>query len=263
MRIHRTAGAFFALAVCAVGAWAGDISRDDLKKALDQNPDLVLDALGKNKKKLYDLISQAAQEARAEQQKAQQEAEKKEFEEAFRKPKVPEIDKKTHVRGTKGAKYTLVEYSDFQCPYCGRGYQTVESLRKKYGSDLRFIFKNMPLPFHSQAMPAAKFFEAAMLQSTEKGWLFHDKMFQNQSNLSEAFCKDTAKELGLDVEKLVKDAEGQEVKDRIEADVREAKSFGFEGTPGFLLNGVPIRGAYPVDYFESIVKRFEEMKSKK
>ena len=111
------------------------------------------------------------------------------------------------------------------------------------------------MAIHPNALPAAKWFEAVAIQSPEKSWLFHDTMFKNQSSLGEDFYKKTVKGLGLDVEKAAKDAQSQAVADKIEADTKEAKEFGFTGTPGFLINGVPLRGAYPPEEFDKIIKR--------
>lgn len=244
------------LVVASVSAWAKP-SKEEIQEVLKKNPDILLDVLKENRKQLFDIVETAAQEEQARRQKEQEEAAKKEFDDAFKNPKKPEITGKTRIRGNKDAKYTLVEYSDFQCPYCGRGYQTVETLRKKYGGNLRFIYKNMPLPFHPMAMPAAKWFEAVAIQSPEKSWLFHDKLFENQDKLSEDFLKQTVKSLGLNVDKAEKDAASKTVADKIESDIKEGHEMGFDGTPGFLLNGVPVKGAYPVEYFDNIVARLE------
>src|SRR5438067_1171444 len=88
-------------------------------------------------------------------------------------------------------------------------------------------------------------YPAAAIQSPEKAWRFHDLLFENQDKLGTAFFKKTAKDLGLDAERCEKDADSQPVKDRIAADMAEAGKFGFNGTPGFLLNGIPVNGAYP------------------
>ena len=256
MNTRSLACAAILTSLCAAAS-AKDISKDELKKALNDNPDVLLDALKGHKKELFDIVNQAAQEEQARRQKEEEENEKREFEESFKNPKTPEISDKTRIRGNKDAKYTLVEYSDFQCPYCSKGFQNVEALRKKYGASLRFVYKHMPLNFHPNAMPAAQYLEAVAIQSPEKAWTFHDKMFSNQDKLGEPFFKDTAKELGLNVKKLEEDAKSQAVKDKIEADINEAKKFGFTGTPGFLLNGIPVRGAYPVTFFDSIIERID------
>ncbi|MBI4375987.1 MAG: thioredoxin domain-containing protein [Elusimicrobia bacterium] len=255
MNLSLLAAALFSL------AFAGEPSREELKSALQKNPDLVLDVLKSNKKAVFEIVNEAAREEQARRQREQDEQSQREFEEAFKNPKQPEITSKTRVRGNPKAKYTLVEYSDFQCPYCARGYQTVEALRKKYGADLRFVFKNLPLDFHPQAMPAAKYLEAISLQSEEKAWRFHDRLFENQSKLGEEFFKATAQELGVDMKRLEKYLQSPEVAAKIESDMKEAKKFNFEGTPGFLLNGVPVRGAYPVEHFEEIIQKLQSKKS--
>lgn len=252
----RTASLAAAALLFASAAFAAP-SKEEISEILKKNPSLILDVLKENRKALLDIVEEAAQEEQGRRQKEQAENEKKEFDAAFKNPKKPDISKKTRIRGDKNAKFTLVEYSDFQCPYCSQGYKTVEALRQKYGKDLRFVFKHLPLPFHQQAVPAAEWMEAVALQSPEKAWTFHDKLFENQDKLGEDFYKQVAKEVGADVEKAAKDAKSKEVKDKIEADVREAKQMGFTGTPGFLLNGVPVKGAYPIEYFDMIVSRLK------
>ena len=238
-----------------VGAFAATISPENLRKVLNENPDLVLDVLRHNKKAFFEVINQAAQEEQMRRQKEEEEAQQKEIDERIKNPFEPVIVDTTPVLGNRKAKLTLVEYSDFQCPHCARGRLIVEDLRKIYGNDLRVVAKTLPLAFHPQAMPAAQWFKAAALQSPEKSWAFHDKLFENQDKLGEAFYKETAKALGFDVKKMEKDAQSQAVKDSIEADTQEAAKFGFTGTPSFLINGVPVRGAYPPVYFTGIIEK--------
>lgn len=247
------AAASFLIAAPALAA----ISRDDLKKALDANPDLVIGALKKaDKAAFFDLVVDAQKEYQEKRAQEEEERSKKEMEDAFKHPLKPLIDAKTRVRGIKSAPITIVEYSDFQCPYCGRGFQVVEQVRQKYGEKVRFVYKHLPLSsMHPMALPAAKWQEAVALQSIEKAWLFHDTMFKNQGSLSEDFFKKTVKDMGLDVDQAAKDAQSQAVADKIEADSKEAKEFGFTGTPGFLVNGIPLRGAYPPEEFDKIIKR--------
>lgn len=249
------------LSVCllaATSAGAGEISREDLKKALDKNPDVLIEALRAKKRDLLIMVVQAQEEERAKARKDEEEAEKKELDQAFKNPLKPEIGPNTRIRGNKDAKYTLVEYSDFQCPYCARGFEVVEALRKKYGNDLRFIFKNKPLGMHPQAMPAARYLEAVAIQSLEKSWEFHDKLFANQGSLSESYYKEIAKAMGLNVKKLEADAASAAVQERVNADIAEADKFGFQGTPGYLLNGIPLRGAYPFERFVELIARIDK-----
>ncbi|MDE2491653.1 MAG: thioredoxin domain-containing protein [Elusimicrobia bacterium] len=253
----KRAAVVLAALLAAVPAFARTISREELQKALDANPDLVLAALKKaDQTQLFDLVISAQRAYQIQEEKKQEAEAKAEQEAAFKNPLEAEIGPKTLIRGDKDAPITVVEYSDFQCPFCGRGFRTVEALRKKYGKHLRFVFKNLPLVnLHPQALPAAEWHEAVALQSPAKSWLFHDKMFENQDKLGDSFYRQTVKELGLNVKEAEKAVKGKKVMEVIAADVTEAHKFGFSGTPGFLINGVPLRGAYPLSEFDKIIAR--------
>lgn len=240
---------------------AAEISRDELKKALDKNPDLIIDALKTNKRALLQIVEEAAREEQLRRQQEEEEREKKDFEAAFANPLKPTISDKNLSRGPKKAPITIVEWSDFECGYCARAYNTLRELKKKHGEGLRVVYKHMPLGFHAKAMPSALWVQAATLQSQEKAWKLHDALFENQDKLGEEFWTKAAKDAGLDVEKLKKDASSEAVKAQVEADINEAKKFGFSGTPGFLVNGVPVRGAYPIEHFELIIERLKSKKS--
>src|SRR5690606_20546936 len=151
-------------------------------------------------------------------------------------PLVAEIRADESFRGNKDAPITLVEYSDFECPFCARGFNTVMELMNKYKGKIRFVYKHLPLSFHPQAMPASQYYEAIRLQNEEKAFKFHDEIYQNQRGLQsgEKFLKDIAKKVGADMGRLAKDVNSEAVKKRIEADIEEANKFGFQGTPGFL-----------------------------
>lgn len=230
-------------------------SKDELKKMLKENPDIITEAIEANPDKFIDALNNAVKAAQEGQAKKREEDEKKSLEESFNNPLQAEIRSDESFRGPKDAPITLVEYSDFECPFCSRGYSTVMELMKKYEGKIRFVYKHLPLSFHPQAMPAAQYYEAIRLQSPEKAWQFHDRIYKDQRKLQngEAFLKSLAKELKVDMAKLEKDAKSEAVQKRIEADMAEAAKFGFQGTPGFLLNGVPVRGAYPASHFDSLI----------
>lgn len=257
MRISSILRILTVLIQAVVSVQAVDITGDDLKKALEKNPNVLIEAIKANKKAIFEIINQTGVEEQARLRKEAEEAEKKAYEDSFRNPLKPAIDDKTRIRGRNDAKYTLVEYADFECPYCAAGNQTVEVLRNKHSSNLRFIFKHVPLPSHPQAMPAALWTEAVAIQSPEKAWKFHDILFKNQDKLGFDFFKRTAKNLNVDVKRCEKDVESQAVIDRITADTDEAKKFGFDGIPSFLLNGIPVKGAHPLAYFEDIIKKLD------
>ncbi|MFM8316033.1 MAG: DsbA family protein [Deltaproteobacteria bacterium] len=196
----------------------------------------------------------------------QAKAEQAQREEEFKNPKTPEIGKGRAVLGERSAPIKLFVYSDFQCPYCKRGYETVEALRKKHGQKLVVIFKHLPLPFHPMALPAAKRFEAIALQSPKKAYAFHDQVFKNQEGLSggEEFLDGLVKKVGADLAKVKKDIDSPAVQSHIEADKNEAQKYGIQGTPGFVVAGVTVKGAYPIETFEEIIaKRFGNSADKK
>lgn len=254
MNLARIATLLFSV-LLAVPASA-EITREDLKKALEANPDLVLSALKKaDKMKFFEFVVESQQDYQRNKAREEARLEAEERDKAFKNPLKPDLGPTARARGKADAPITIVEYSDFQCPYCTQGFKNLEQLRKTHGDKLRVVFKNFPLNFHPMAMPAAQWFEALYLQSPEKAWTFHDTLFENQSKLGEDYFKALTKDLGLDAAKAAKDAKSDAVKNKIEADIKEAKGFGIEGTPAYLINGVPLRGAYPVSEFDKIISR--------
>ncbi|HEY1373283.1 MAG TPA: thioredoxin domain-containing protein [Candidatus Binatia bacterium] len=169
------------LLLFGVTAYSQEITQDALKKALKDHPEILIEFLKAHKSEILQIINDATNESRVAQ-------EQRSVDESLNNPLQPKISEQTRMRGNKAAKYTLVEYGDFQCPFCGNSYRTVEALREKYGNDLRFIYKHLPLTaIHPMAMSAARYMEAISLQSEDKAWNFHDIVFQNQNKLSESF----------------------------------------------------------------------------
>lgn len=243
------------LALAVVAGLSGCMGKDSLKKTLKENPDILVEAIEENPAKIMEALNNAVRKAQQQQFEDREKGLVKEREEEFKNPKAAAIDE-SRVWGNKSAKVTIVEYSDFECPYCKRGYATVEEIHKKYGDKVRVIFKHLPLDFHPMAMPAAQYFEAIRLQGADKAKKFHDYVFENQQNLGtkkDKFLEEAAKKAGADMAQLKKDLSSEAVKKQIEADMEEARKFGFNGTPGYLINGVSIRGAYPAEEFSKII----------
>jgi protein-disulfide isomerase len=133
-------------------------------------------------------------------------------------------------------------------------------LMKKYDGKIRFVYKHLPLSFHPQAMIASQYYEAIRLQDAEKAFKFHDAIYLNQRGLQngEKFLQAEAKKVGADMAKVAKDVKSEVVMKRIQQDIEEAGKFGFQGTPGFLLNGVPVKGAYPTSHFDDLISKLKE-----
>ncbi|MBS1986089.1 MAG: thioredoxin domain-containing protein [Bdellovibrionales bacterium] len=225
---------------------------------LEKHPEILTNAIEKNPDTFMEAVQKAAQGAQQRMQAKAAKAEAEKFEAEFKNPLQPQIDPKRPVMGNSSAPITIVEYTDFQCPYCGRGYGTLEQVRKMYGDKVRVLVKNLPLPMHPMAMPAAKRFAALMQQSPDKAFAFYHAVFPNQQQLNEQgekFLDAVAKKTGADLARMKKDMESEAVRSAIAADMAEAEKFGITGTPGFIVNGVSIRGAYPAETFKQIIDR--------
>lgn len=248
------------LLMIAVLALTACTSKDDLKKVMKENPDIITEAIEANPEKFIDALNNAVKKAQEGQGAKREEEEKKQLEESFNNPLVAEIRSDESFRGTKDAPITLIEYSDFECPFCSRGFSTVMELMEKYKGKIRFAYKHLPLSFHPQAMISAQYYEAIRLQSEEKAWEFHDAIYKDQRKLQngEKFLKEVATKLKVDMKKLATDKDSEKVTKRIEADMAEASKFGFQGTPGFLLNGIPVKGAYPTAHFDSLIEELKK-----
>jgi protein-disulfide isomerase len=170
----------------------------------------------------------------------------------------PDLSGTLNAKGVETAPVTIVEYSDFQCPFCGRVVPSLDKLFKAYPDKIRIIFKQYPLSFHANARPAAKAALAAGRQG--KFWEMHDLLFANQTALSDANYLAWAKQLNLDLDQFKKDLSDPALETQIAADEKEARGFGISGTPSFVINGTKYVGAYPYERFEQIIKAELEKK---
>ncbi len=157
------------------------------------------------------------------------------------------------LRGAENARVTIVEFSDFQCPFCSRVTPTLEQLLEDYPDDVRVVYKHLPLPFHQRALPAAKAAVAAGKQG--KFWEMHDLLFANQQNLDDETLRAHAAQLGLDAEQFQADSGSAEVAAIVAEDLKQAGELGVTGTPGFFVNGRFLSGAQPYQAFTSRVEQ--------
>ena len=150
-------------------------------------------------------------------------------------PVTPEHD---HIEGPVNATLTLVEYGDYQCPYCGAAYPEVKRVQKELGSELRFVFRNFPLTnIHEHAMNAAEIAEAASAQG--KFWPMHDFLYEHQATLwDSSIAIGHAKKLGLDTQRLEREITQHAYQKRIKDDFMGGVRSGVNGTPTFYVNGV-------------------------
>jgi protein-disulfide isomerase len=174
----------------------------------------------------------------------------------FEKPMRPTFDVKVGNAasyGDKNAKVTIVEFSDFQCPYCDQGAKVLADIKKKYGKKVQVAFKQYPLPFHSQAKDAAVAALCMNEQSNELFWKMHDQMFADQSKLAVDSLKATAKSLGADAKKFNKCLDDKKYLGQVEKDIQEGQDIGVKSTPTFFVNGQLVAGAMPLDVFSELI----------
>lgn len=157
--------------------------------------------------------------------------------------------------GPDNAKVTIVEFSDFQCPFCKRFHDdTLDALIQKYGDKIRIVYRNFPLTtIHPEAQKAA---EAAMCANEQdKFWEMHDLIYANQATMSVDLYKQFAEQLGLDTQKFNDCLDSDKFADAIAADQRDGTSYGVTGTPTFFINGWRLVGAQPLASFEALIDK--------
>ena len=156
------------------------------------------------------------------------------------------------VRGPDDAPVEIVEFSDFQCPFCLRAFETLTTLLDRYGSQIRFVYKDYPLPSHENAFKAAEAGNCANEQG--RFWEFHDKMFASQSALDVPALKEYAGELGLDEAAFTRCLDSGRFAGEVQRDLAIGQSYGVSATPVFFINGRAVMGAASVDVFDQIVR---------
>ena len=162
----------------------------------------------------------------------------------------PERD---HIRGAEDAPVTLVEYGDYECPYCGQAEVVVRELLQSFGDDVRYVWRHLPLnDVHNSAQMAAEAAEAAGAQGAF--WEMHDSLLDHQDELTSRDLVRRAEELGLDVDRFHDDLVRHEYAGRVADDVGSADASGVAGTPSFFINGMRHRGAYDVNTLTEAVR---------
>jgi protein-disulfide isomerase len=174
-------------------------------------------------------------------------------------PRVEVADGGRPARGPAGAPIEIIEFSDFQCPFCQRANPTVEQVLKTYGDRIKFVYRHYPLPNHPNARPAAE--AAACAEVQGKFWEYHDRLFANSTKLSDADLKAHAAAIGLDTAKFNACVDNHQQKPGVDKDIKDGEGVGVTGTPAFFVNGRAIEGAQPFDAFKRVID--EELAAKR
>lgn len=157
-----------------------------------------------------------------------------------------------HIRGDKNAPVTMIEYSDFECPFCGRVQPTLEQILEEYDGQVNLVFRHFPLSFHQNAQKAGEASECAADQG--KFWEMHDKMFENQTALDVDSLKGYAKELGLNTSTFNSCLDSGKHSQKIKDGLTDGSQYGVQGTPATFVNGTMVSGAQPYENFKAAVE---------
>lgn len=165
-----------------------------------------------------------------------------------------------HIFGNPDAKVTIVEYSDFECPFCGRLHPTLKQIVAEYPDDVNWVYRHLPLPSHPNAIPAAVASECvAELAGNDAFWSFGDTLFENQRSLHQALYLRTALELGISESDFITCLESDRYRSKVTEDARNAQLSGGSGTPFNIVidangNPFPFAGALPYENMRAIIE---------
>ena len=267
---------FFVLALATLLSAACAPNAAQLKSAMESDPEILYAAMRKDPARFIEVVNEVSELASAQK-------ETKGLEDGFADRRNPVLAETRIYDGVKTAPVTIVEYSDFQCGYCAQGFRTVKQLKEEYGDRVRVLLKHLPLERHPQARKMAQLFEAVAQKDAAKAKRFKTILFEQQAGFMptdaerasksveeamakynrrvDADLKKAIQSLGLKYDEIKKLAESEAVAKILDADRAEAHSFGFTGTPAYLINGVPVRGALPVASFKYVIDK--ELKTAK
>lgn len=225
--------------------------------------DMVFDAIKNNPKEYVEVVQGVLEKVRSEQQMEQV---KKEVDDGFSNRLNPVIEGRI-ASGDASATVTIVEFSDLQCPACRAGAMSVEKVMKDNPGKVKLVLKHLPLErIHPHARRGAEYFEALALQDAGKAYAFKKQVFARQGETKtdeagiEKLFGELAKGVGADLAKLASDLKGKkaEFTERINKDMQEAMGFKIQGTPAYIVNGVPLRGAVGPEVFQMVIDRLNK-----
>ena len=241
------------LVLLALAACAGEPSPEALERTLSKHPEVLVNAIKAHPTEFIQAVNAAFQASQAAQQRAAADR----LEADFQNPRRPDLAGRVSL-GDPAAPVTIVEYTDFECPYCRQSVAVIHQLLNRYQGKVRLVVKQTPLEMHPNAMPAALMFEALALQDGAKAFAFYELMYAEQDRLKkegQRFVEEAARRVGADVPRALRDQQGEQVRALVAADIAEGPGFGFTGTPAVVINGVALEGAHPVENFVPVIDR--------
>ncbi len=219
-----------------------------LERILKDRPELILNVLRNNSEAILDIAQDGSTKKRQRSLEAQ-------WQKDMQEKKSIRIEGRP-VWGAPNAPVTVVEFSDFTCPYCAQAANTLAQVKKEYGDKVNIVFKHTPLSASPTAILASEYVIAAGFQSSTKAQQLYENIFAKRKELQdkgEYFLKAEAKAVGLDMKKLAKDVSSAKTKTILQEDLDDGKELGVEGTPYFFVNDIVIRGAMSAELFKTAI----------
>jgi protein-disulfide isomerase len=221
----------------------------DIQKFYEDNKDRIKQPFEQIKGRIQEYLNQRSQQQR-EQAFMRELRQRYNVAIALEAPKVDVSTDNDPVRGTKDALVTIIEFSDFECPYCRRVQPALKRLLEEYDGRVRLVFRDFPLSIHKNAQKAAEAAQCAAEQ--DKYWVYHDKLFE-QTALAPSDLKKYAGELELDVDKFTTCLDTGKYTQEVADDMKDGQAAGVNSTPSFFINGQPLSGAVPYERFQELV----------
>ncbi len=219
-----------------------------LERIFLERPELVLNVLRNNSEAILEIAQDGSNKKRKRNLEAQ-------WQQDMQVKKNIRVEGRP-VWGAKDAPVTIVEFSDFTCPYCAQAAMTLSQIKKSYGDKVNIIFKHTPLSASPTAILASEYVIAAGFQSAEKAQVLYENLFRHRGELmekGESFIKDEAQRTGLDMKKLIEDIQSDKTKKILQEDLTDGKELGVEGTPYFFVNDIVVRGALSSELFKAAI----------
>ncbi|WP_319777972.1 DsbA family protein [Maridesulfovibrio sp.] len=242
--------ALLALSCVPVKAGAANsISKEELRAVLKKNPQLIFEALEGHEEQLYDLLQvglEKKNKSRIREGRLKQ----------LKNPKIPALHPDRPVWGDPEGDIRIVVFADFQSASCSKADKTIQKLLKKY-PEISYRFRHSPLGLHKMSLPAARYYEALAMQDHAKARRLNSLILSNRIAVKKNGTKkldELAEKCGADMTQLRKTLNSGQIKARIDADIKEARKFGFTASPVFLVNGVTVTGAAPLEEFEEVFR---------
>lgn len=232
-----------------------DRFKSSVVQAINEKPEILSEAISSHPKEFAGAFQTALKRVKEKRQLHLEQRKKAKLREAIAIQYQPAQRDDELIQGDKRAPITLVLYNNFETRSAKRAFETARELLKKYKGEIKFIYKHLPMEMHANAMISAKYYEALRLQSDELALDFQEQLYENQEKLRRGgpYLRKLALDLGADEKSLMRDLNGQQVTTRIEQDIDEAYQFGLRSSPSFILNGIPITGAYPQERFQELM----------